>query len=96
MSNRLAFLLGLALGLLLPAAFGALFIATLLTGNNAFVETLCALFRSMDTSVKITFVALVPDFFGVFMLNHFEKWQMCRGMFVAIMLYIIVLLIITL
>lgn len=80
---------GLSLGVLLPALFGILFIASTYHGRLDFGELL-SLMSSDSTIIKLLCVAIFPDMCGVFLLNTLEMWRACRGVFAALGLYMLV------
>jgi len=84
----LQMLIGLALGLIVPLFFGWLFLRTLYSGELS-LQTVFFFMKSTSLIMKLLFVAVLPNMFAVFLLNHFELWNYCRGVFIAIMLYIV-------
>ena len=81
--------IGMAAGLIVPLVFGWLFLRTLYSGELS-LYTVFLFIKSTSLIMKLLFVAILPNMLAVFLLNHFELWNYCRGVFVAIMLYIAV------
>lgn len=80
---------GALLGLIMPIAFGYLFLISTYSGDFS----LDSLFRFMSGNsmiIKFLFVAMLPDMGAVFLLNTLEMWRACRGMFAAIGLFILI------
>ncbi|MDR0831242.1 MAG: hypothetical protein LBN95_14205 [Prevotellaceae bacterium] len=86
------FLIGFGAGIIVPLLFGWLFMAGFYDGDLTISDAL-RLMKSTTLLVKLVSVALMPSLCAVFLLNHFEKWNVCRGVMVSIMIYIIVALI---
>lgn len=85
---------GLVIGIVLPVLFGLLFIQ-LTNGADTISYTLHSLVHSPTWAVRYLFMAMLPDFFGVYFLNRWEKWQSCRGMILAMMQMVIGILILS-
>lgn len=81
--------IGLISGLLVPFLFGWLFLHTLYSGELSW-QVFFMLVKSTSLVVKLLIVAILPNMLAVFLLNHFELWNYCRGVFISIMIYIIV------
>ncbi|MDR1592239.1 MAG: hypothetical protein LBS16_05085 [Prevotellaceae bacterium] len=88
MKSTYSFLIGLIGGLTVPLFFGWLYLTILYTGEMPLNELLGRLVKT-SIAVKMLFMAIIPNLFAVFLLNHFEKWMACRGVFVAIIIYIL-------
>jgi hypothetical protein len=86
-------LIGVLAGLVVPLVFGWLFLRNLYEGELT-LDVVFLLMKSTSLIMKLLFVAILPNMFAVFMLNYFELWNYCRGVFVSIMLYIAVAVII--
>jgi len=82
-------LIGIVAGLIVPFLFGWLFVWTFYD-NDLSWQVVWLMLKSTTLVMKLLFIAVLPNMLAVFLLNHFEKWNYCRGVFVAIMLYIIV------
>ncbi|MDR1543039.1 MAG: hypothetical protein LBS50_01240 [Prevotellaceae bacterium] len=87
------FLIGLISGFIAPLLFGWLFMLGFYHGDLSISSALIVM-KSNTMLMKLLFVGLTPNLFAVFLLTHFEKWNICRGVFVTIMLYIAVAVII--
>ena len=88
-SPFLQMLIGLLAGLLVPLLFGWLFLKNVYSSNVSF-HTIFTVLKSTSLLMKLLFVAVLPNMLAVFLLNQFEKWNYCRGVFVSIMIYIVV------
>ncbi len=80
--------LGLLLGLIIPLAFGYFYIHWTFKGILT-TEELITVVTDGAMIIKFLFIATLPNMFAVFVLNAFEMWKMCRGVFIAIFLYMI-------
>jgi len=89
----LQLLIGVVAGLIVPLVFGWLFLRNLYEGELT-LDTVFLLMKSTSLIMKLLFVAILPNMFAVFLLNYLELWNYCRGVFVAIMIYIAVAVII--
>ncbi len=87
MSRFDRFWIGLLAGLLLPLLFGWLFLTSVYHGEMTAGHILQFMTGS-SMIVKFMFIAILPDMFLVFLLNTWELWRMCRGVFVALFLYV--------
>lgn len=87
MSRFDRFWIGLMVGLLLPLLFGWLFLTSGYYGEMTAGHILQFMTGS-SMIVKFMFIAILPDMFLVFLLNTWELWRMCRGVFVALFLYV--------
>lgn len=79
---------GILSGLLLPLLFGFLFVYSTWHGDVSWQDLFVA-FRSNGMIVKFLCIALFPDMGGVFLLNTFEMWNACKGMFAALGIYML-------
>lgn len=80
--------IGIIVGLLLPLFFLWLFVDTTYHGDVD-IKNLLAIFSGTNMMIKLMFIAILPNMFLVFLLNSFEFWKMCKGVFVALFVYII-------
>jgi hypothetical protein len=87
--NVLQMFIGLILGLIVPVLFCWLFMVSFYSGSVPLVEVFRAV-KSSALLIKLLFIALLPNLLAVFLLNHFELWNFCRGVFISIMIYIAV------
>jgi len=92
-SPILQMFIGLAAGLIVPLVFGWFTLLRFYSGELSLFEVFLFI-KSTPLIMKLLFVAVLPNMFAVFMLNYFELWNYCRGVFVAIMLYIAIAVII--
>ena len=86
--------IGLIAGLIVPLVFGWLFLRTLYSGDIS-LHTVSMLIKSSALIIKLLFVAILPNMLAVYLLNHLELWNYCRGVFVSIMIYIVVAVILS-
>jgi len=87
-SPFLQLFIGLAAGLIVPLVFGWLFLQNLYNGELS-LQIFFLLSKSTSLIMKLLFVAVLPNMLAVFLLNHFELWNYCRGVFVSIIIYIV-------
>jgi hypothetical protein len=81
------FWLGLVAGIIVPMLFGWFFISSTYKGEIA-MENLLHIVSGTSMMIKLIFIAILPNMFMVFLLNTWEYWKTCKGIFVAIFLYI--------
>ena len=79
--------LGMFLGLLMPIAMLYLFVQ-----NNTFegfsLNAIITLASTNSMIVKLLCIAIFPDMGAVFLLNTWEMWRACRGVFASLFLFI--------
>ncbi len=90
-----SFPIGLILGLVLPLIFGLIFVSVV-PSTNGLEGAFQMITHSVNWAIKYLFIAMLPDFICVYIFNKIERWMMCRGMILAMMLMVIGLLIFTL
>ena len=88
-SPILQLFIGIAAGLIVPFLFGWLFLTSFYDGEMT-VEKVFYLLKFPPIVMNLLIVAVLPNMLAVFLLNYFELWNYCRGVFVSIMLYIAV------
>ncbi|MBQ8720922.1 MAG: hypothetical protein IJY67_02070 [Paludibacteraceae bacterium] len=78
---------GMLIGLIMPVVMLYLFIQ-----NNTFVgfslKTILELASTNSMIVKLLCIAVFPDMAIVFLLNTWEMWRACRGVFASLFLFI--------
>ncbi|MCQ2338351.1 MAG: hypothetical protein MJ001_05435 [Paludibacteraceae bacterium] len=79
---------GAFLGLLLPFAFGLLFLDSIGIGLN--VDSVRSFINTPSLLIRFATVIIFPDMGAVFVLNSLEMWKACRGVFGAIGIYTII------
>ena len=79
--------LGMFLGLLMPIAMLYLFVQ-----NNTFegfsLNAIITLASTNSMLVKLLSIAVFPDLAAVFLLNTWEMWRACRGVFTSLFLFV--------
>ena len=89
-SPVLQLFIGILGGLIVPIVFGWIFLTSFYGGEITFEQLHLLLSKFPSLIVNLLIVAVLPNMLAVFILNYFELWNYCRGVFVAIMLYIAV------
>ena len=78
---------GMLVGLVMPAAMLYLFVQ-----NNTFggfsLKAILDLASTNSMIVKLLCIAIFPDMGAVFLLNTWEMWRACRGVFASLFLFI--------
>lgn len=88
------FWLTLAVGLVLPLAFGLIFFSVVYRGEMQLFSALKIYIDNTPTLIsKLILVACVPNLFGVFLSYHFQWWRACRGLMAAVLAYFAVAMI---
>ena len=79
--------LGMILGLVMPVAMLYIFVQ-----NNTFdgfsLKTIIDLASTNSMIVKLLCISIFPDMAAVFLLNTWEMWRACRGVFASLFLFI--------
>lgn len=89
MKNTTAFLVGLISGITMPLIFGFVFFTITYHGVSPMLKEVKTMCSYPAVATKVLILILFIDMGAVFFLNHYEKWMMLRGLFVAIILYIV-------
>ncbi|MDD3406333.1 MAG: hypothetical protein PHH23_08740 [Paludibacteraceae bacterium] len=84
-----SFWLSISAGLILPVIFGYIFMKTFYHGNLPISEVILNMGKTA-LFTKLIIVSLLPNLFAVFITYSMERWKMCRGFFVTILLYLII------
>ena len=78
---------GMLIGLVMPVVMLYLFIQ-----NNTFdgfsLRTILNLASTNSMIVKLLCISVFPDMAMVFLLNTWEMWRACRGVFTSLFLFI--------
>lgn len=78
---------GMILGFIMPILMLYLFIQ-----NNTFdgfsLQTILDLAKTNSMIVKLLCISAFPDMAAVFLLNTWEMWRACRGVFISLFLFI--------
>ena len=78
---------GMLIGLVMPVAMLYLFVQ-----NNTFdgfsLRAILDLASTNSMIVKLLCISIFPDMGAVFLLNTWEMWRACRGVFTSLFLFI--------
>lgn len=80
---------GLAVGLVVPLLFALLFLVSTYHGEYS-IAALLVMMSTNSNIIKLLCVAIFPNMCGVFLLNTFEMWNACRGVFASLGFYMLV------
>ena len=83
--------LGMLVGLFLPVLMLVVFVQ-----NNTFegfsIQTILDLASTNSMIVKLLCISIFPNMAIVFLLNTWEMWRACRGVFASLFLFIAIAL----
>lgn len=84
-----SFWLSALIGLVLPPIFAYFFMKTFYHGGLPLADAILGM-QKTALFTKLTIVALLPNLFAAFIAYTAQRWRMCRGFIVMVLLYMAV------